>query len=222
MASVKKTRKSSETKQAKQPGIRSPKAKASKRSAVSVESKAKKAAAARALAAKQRAVKKSTKGTTQKAKMKANAKTKTAAALTSRATPPATKNKNKAVATAPPAKKTAVTERRGGKRRSRAHPLRNAPRPPNPPKPQGRLSPASRRAANWRLRRRKRLSSTFRTAKPPNRRPSRVRLRTPFATRRSRPPQRRPPRHCWPSSEMLRVSPRCANRQPRLLPSSLS
>ncbi len=113
MASVKKTRKSSETKQAKQPGIRSPKAKASKRSAVSVETKAKKAAAARALAAKQRAVKKSTKGTTQKAKMKANAKTKTAAALTSRATPPATKNKNKAVATAPAAKKTAVTERRG-------------------------------------------------------------------------------------------------------------
>lgn len=113
MASVKKTRKASATKQAKQPGIRNPKAKASKRSAVSVETKAKKAAAARALAAKRRAVKKSTKGSTQKAKMKTNAKTKTAAASTSRATPPATKNKNKAVAKTPAAKKTAVTERRG-------------------------------------------------------------------------------------------------------------
>lgn len=113
MASVKKTRKASATKQAKQPGIRNPKAKASKRSAVSAETKAKKAAAARALAAKRRAVKKSTKGSTQKTKMKTNAKTKTAAASTSRATPPATKNKSKTVAKAPATKKTAVTERRG-------------------------------------------------------------------------------------------------------------
>jgi CarD family transcriptional regulator len=130
MASVKKTMKSSETKQAKQakqPGTRSPKTKTSKRSA---ESKARKAATARALAAKQLAAKKlaakklaaKKSALKAKAKVKTIIKTKTAVAVTSRSNS-AAKNKKKApVATRasasgkPPArttKKAAVAARRG-------------------------------------------------------------------------------------------------------------
>ena len=120
MASVKKTMKSSETKQAKQPRTRNPKAKASKRAA---EAKARQAAAARALAAKKLAAKKlaakklatkqlaakklvskkpatkklATKKSVQKVKTKTTVetktKTKTAAAVSSRATSPAAKTK---------------------------------------------------------------------------------------------------------------------------------
>jgi CarD family transcriptional regulator len=107
MASVKKTMKSSETKQAKQPRTRSPKATASKRSA---ESKAGKAAARRVLAAKkpiakklgakkplakqlvpkQLATKKSAKKVTTKTKVKT--RTRAATAATTRARSPAAKN----------------------------------------------------------------------------------------------------------------------------------
>ena len=118
MASVKKTMKSSETKQAKQPRTRNPKAKASKRAA---EAKARQAAAARVLAAKKLAAKKlatkqlaakklaskkpaikkpatkklATKKSVQKVKTKTTVKTKTktAAAVNSRATSTAAKTK---------------------------------------------------------------------------------------------------------------------------------
>jgi CarD family transcriptional regulator len=118
MASVKKTMKSSETKQAKQPRTRNPKAKASKRAA---EAKARQAAAARVLAAKRLAAKKlaakklatkqlaakklvskkpatkklATKKSVQKVKTKTTVKTKTktAVAVSSRATSPAAKTK---------------------------------------------------------------------------------------------------------------------------------
>ncbi len=143
MASVKKTMKSSETKQAKQPRTRNPKAKASKRAA---EAKARQAAAARALAAKKLAAKKlatkqlaakklvskkpatkklATKKSVQKVKTKTTVetktKTKTAAAVSSRATSPAAKTKapasTRALAsgnsTASAAKKAVAAARRG-------------------------------------------------------------------------------------------------------------
>jgi CarD family transcriptional regulator len=120
MASVKKTMKSSETKQAKQPRTRNPKAKASKRAA---EAKARQAAAARVLAAKRLAAKRlaakrlatkqlaakklvskkpatkklAAKKSVQKVKtkttVKTKTKTKTAVAVSSRATSPAAKTK---------------------------------------------------------------------------------------------------------------------------------
>jgi len=118
MASVKKTMKSSETKQAKQPRTRNPKAKASKRAA---EAKARQAAAARVLAARRLAAKKlaakklatkqlaakklvskkpaakklAAKKSVQKVKTKTTVKTKTktAVAVSSRATSPAAKTK---------------------------------------------------------------------------------------------------------------------------------
>jgi CarD family transcriptional regulator len=121
MASVKKTMKSSETKKAKQPGPRTPKAKASKRLAVSKARKAavtpalatKKAAAsklaARTVAAKKVAAKVAAKAlaakklaakvlaakqlAAKKSAQKAKLKTQMATAATSRAT--AAKNKNK-------------------------------------------------------------------------------------------------------------------------------
>jgi CarD family transcriptional regulator, regulator of rRNA transcription len=103
MASVKKTMKSSETKQAKQAGTRRPKAKASHRSAESKARKAK-AAAVRALAARKLAAAKklAAQKSAQKAKAKVKtiAKTKTAAAASSRsnssaAATPVVKNKKK-------------------------------------------------------------------------------------------------------------------------------
>ena len=118
MASVKKTMKSSETKQAKQPRTRNPKAKASKRAA---EAKARQAAAARVLAAKRLAAKRlaakrlaakklaakklvskkpatkklAAKKSVQKVKTKTTVKTKTktAVAVSSRATSPVAKTK---------------------------------------------------------------------------------------------------------------------------------
>ncbi len=141
MASVKKTMKSSETKQAKQPRTRNPKAKASKRAA---EAKARQAAAARVLAAKRLAAKKlatkqlaakklvskkpaakklAAKKSVQKVKTKTTVKTKTktAVAVSSRATSPAAKTKAPAStrasasgnSTASTAKKTAAAARRG-------------------------------------------------------------------------------------------------------------
>ena len=136
MASVKKTMKSSETKQAKQPRTRNPKAKASKRAA---KAKARQAAAARVLAAKRLAAKKlaakklvskkpatkklATKKSVQKVKTKTTVKTKTktAAAVSARATSPAAKTKAPAStrasasgnSTTSAAKKTAAAARRG-------------------------------------------------------------------------------------------------------------
>jgi len=140
MASVKKTMKSSETKQAKQPRTRNPKAKASKRAA---EAKARQAAAgvlaakklaAKKLATKQLAAKKlvskkpatkklATKKSVQKVKTKTTVKTKTktAAVVSSRATSPAAKTKAPAStrasasgnSTTSAAKKTAAAARRG-------------------------------------------------------------------------------------------------------------
>jgi CarD family transcriptional regulator len=106
MASVKKTMKSSETKQAKQAGTRRPKTKASNRSAESNARKAK-AAAARALAARKLAAAKKLvaqkSAQKAKAKVKTIAKTKTAAAASSRSNSSAAatlvvKNKKKAPA----------------------------------------------------------------------------------------------------------------------------
>jgi CarD family transcriptional regulator len=106
MASVKKTMKASETKQAKQVGARHPKAKASNRSAESKARKAK-AAAARALAARKLAAAKklAAQKSAQKAKAKVKTivKTKTAAAASSRSNNSAAatrvvKNKKKAPA----------------------------------------------------------------------------------------------------------------------------
>jgi CarD family transcriptional regulator len=106
MASVKKTMKSSGTKQSKQAGTRSPKAKAPNRSAESTARKAK-AAAARALAVRKLAAAKklAAQKAAQKAKVKVKtlAKTKTAAAARSRskslaAATPVGKNKKKAPA----------------------------------------------------------------------------------------------------------------------------
>jgi len=135
MASVKKTMKSSETKQAKQPRTRNPKAKASKRAAEA--NKARQAAAARVLAAKRLAAKKlaakklvskkpatkklATKKSVQKVKTKTTVKTKTATTVSSRATSPAAKTKAPAStrtsasgnSTTSAAKKTAAAARRG-------------------------------------------------------------------------------------------------------------
>jgi CarD family transcriptional regulator len=125
MASVKKTMKTSETKQAKQAGTRRPKAKASNRSAESKARKAK-AAAARALAARKLAAAKklAAQKSAQKAKAKVKtiAKTKTAAAAA--AETPVVKNKKKAPAATrasaagnvtPRAIKKAATAARRGK-----------------------------------------------------------------------------------------------------------
>ena len=214
MASVKKTMKSSKTKQAKQP--ETPKAKASQHSTLL---KAKRAAAGRALASKKLAAN------------KFSGKTKSKTAVVTRranspvAAKPAARKKASAARAAPRASNTIGAAKKGATRSAKPV-LARATGGASARANAKAVGKAARRASGNKSARgkpaaaAKRLQlSKFRAALPPNRRrpcarPSSSQLAPP----KTWPQARRPRRRFSPSSETLRGFPRHASKWTRRLP----